>query len=365
MGMLYTRIYDFENLYQAAQMAAKGKRYKPAVLRFFCQNEEEHLIELQNELMWKTYTLGKYYNFEVRDPKPRNISALPFRDRVIQIALCNIIEPLFDTRFIYDTYACRTGKGSIAAATRLSYFLGKPDATKYLKIDVSKYFRSINIDKLEEVIKARYVKDDEDVLWLIDTILRADYQNDGIKIGNRFSQLAANAFLAEVDFFAKVKNQLPYYIRYMDDIIILGNSKGKLRAILNDIEGFMNRTLELKLKDKTKIDNCKNGIDFVGYRIFPNNKIIKKQSMNRTAKVFKAWSGGKIPDDRYLASIGSRCGHATGTASYKFYMNILLKSLQLALSPERPASADAESYRRGLRRGTRSILNTHTILLSL
>jgi retron-type reverse transcriptase len=331
MSELWGRVYDFENLYQAACMAIKNKKYKPAALRFF-ERLEENLIELQNELIWKTYRPGEYHEFKVRDPKPRNISALPFRDRVVQIALCSIIEPLFDTRFIYDTYACRKGKGAIDAANRVSYFMGKPDATRFLKLDCSKYFQSINIDRLEDIIKKRYT-DDQDVMWLIDTILRHGYNDNGIRIGNRFSQLAANAFLAEIDFFAKVKNQLPYYVRYMDDIVILGNSKRKLHIIHTKIEKYMNDVLFLKLNDKTKIDTCKTGIDFVGYRIFPRNKIIKKQSMNRTRTVFRAWKNGKMSNARYLASIGSRCGHATGTASYQFYIKILLKSLQHALAP--------------------------------
>jgi retron-type reverse transcriptase len=330
MSELWERVFDFENLYQSACMARDDKKYKAAALRYF-QFLEENLIEIQNELIWKEYQPGKYYNFQVKDPKPRDISALPFRDRVVQIALCNVIEPIFDTRFIYDTYACRVGKGSVDAASRISYFLGKPDATKYLKLDVSKYFYSISVDKLEEVIKTRYV-DDPDVLWLIDVILRHEYNSDGIKIGNRFSQLAANAFLAEIDFFAKVKNQLPYYVRYMDDIVILSNSKAKLHAIRAKIEKFLNDVLYLKLNDKTKIDNCKNGIDFVGYRIFPKNKIIKKKSMNRTRAVLKAWKGGKMTDERFVASMGSRCGHAKGTSSYKFYMQVLLKALQFAVA---------------------------------
>jgi retron-type reverse transcriptase len=334
MGELYERIFDFENLYQAAELAAKGKKYRAGALRFFHQNLDESLIEIQNELIWKTYKLGNYYTFEVKEPKPRIISALPFRDRIIQIALCNIIEPVIDKRFIYDIYACRIGKGSIAAATRLSYFTGKPDAKKYLKCDVHKYFRSINIDRLEEILKARYIND-PDVLWLINTILRHDYNSDGIKIGNRFSQLAANIYLAEMDFFLKVKRQEKYYIRYMDDFIILGNSKLKLHKTLNAIEEFLDTHLLLKLNDKTKIDNCKNGIDFVGYRIFPKNKIIKKSSMSRTLTVLRAWQNGKITDDRFLASIGSRTGHAKGTASYKFFVKILLKALQWALSINR------------------------------
>jgi retron-type reverse transcriptase len=329
----YNLIYDFENIYQSAFLAAKEKRYKNSVLRFF-DNFEENIIDLQNKLMWKEYELGAYYVFERKDPKTRLISALPFKDRIIQIALCNVIEPEFEKRFIYDNYACRVGKGTHAAATRLSYFLGKPDATKYLKCDIEKYFRSINIELLEKIITERYVSD-PDILWLIHKILYHDFDNDGIKIGNRFSQLAANAFLAELDFYLKVQLQTPYYLRYMDDFIILSDSNEKLKIMLEKIELFVNQKLKLKLNNKTKIDYCRNGIDFVGYRIFPKNKIIKKQSMNRTRNVFNGWKDGKIADEKFLASIGSRCGHATGTASYRFYMGILLKSLQNALDPNR------------------------------
>jgi len=310
-------------------MAAKEKRYKKSVLSFF-YNLEENIIQLQNELIWKEYELGRFFHFEKHEPKRRQISALPFRDRVIQIALCNIIEPAFEKRFIHDSFACRVNKGTHAAAARLSYFLGKPDATKYLKCDINKYFKSVNVEALQQLIMARYVED-EDILWLINKILLHEYNNDGIKIGNRFSQLAANAYLAELDFYLKVKMQIPYYLRYMDDFIILSSSTEKLKQYLEQAEYFLEKVLFLKLNGKTKIDYCRNGVDFVGYRVFPKNKIIKKQSMNRTRNVFKAWRDGKISNEKYLASIGSRCGHAKGTASYQFYMNVLLKSLQIAL----------------------------------
>ena len=329
----YALVYDFENLYQAADMAAREKRHNKSVMQFF-YNLEENIIQLQNELMWKEYTLGRFYHFEKHEPKHRKIAALPFRDRVVQVALCNIIELEFEKRFIYDSYACRVNKGTHAAANRLSYFMGKPDATKYLKCDIKSYFKSVDINILQQLIRVRYVED-EDVLWLINRILLHEYDNDGIKIGNRFSQLAANAFLNELDFYLKAKMQIPYYIRYMDDFIILSNSTSKLKQYLELASYFIGNALHLELNDKTKIDYCRNGVEFVGYKIFPKNKIIKKQSMNRTRNVFKGWRDGKISDEKYLASIGSRCGHATGTASYKFYMNILLKSLQVALDPNR------------------------------
>ena len=314
-------------------MAAKEKRYKKSVLQFF-YNLEKNIITLQNELLWKTYELGAYYYFEKYEPKLRKIVALPFRDRIVQIALCNIIEPAFEQRFIFDNYACRVNKGTHAAASRLSYFVGKPDVTKYLKCDVQKYFKSIDIIELQKLLAARYIQDD-DILWLINKILLHEYENDGIKIGNRFSQLAANAYLAELDFYLKVKLQVPYYLRYMDDFILLSDSNAKLKNYLELIEKYLNEVLHIKLNDKTKIDYCRNGIDFVGYRIFPKNKIIKKQCMNRTRNIFKAWRAGKVTDEKYLASIGSRIGHAKGTASYQFYLNVLLKSLQVALNPDR------------------------------
>jgi hypothetical protein len=227
------------------------------------------------------------------------------------------------------------GKGTHEAARRLSYFLGKPDATKYLKCDVEKFFRSIDIDILQDIIKRRYVSD-PDILWLINVILTHEYDGDGIKIGNRFSQLAANAFLAEMDFYLKVKLQMPYYLRYMDDFIIVSDNKNKLHELQAQIEAYLEKELHLKLNNKTYIDNCKNGIDFVGYKIFPKNKVIRKQSMDRTRNVYRGWRLGKVSDEKYLASIGSRCGHAKGTASYKFFMNVLLKSLQHAINRGNP-----------------------------
>ena len=330
----YCHIYDFENLYQSAITAAKEKRYKGSVLKFF-DNLDENLIIIQNELIWKTYKPGPFFNFLRHEPKLRQISALPFKDRIVQIALCRIIEPEFERRFIYDSYACRVGKGTHEAARRLSYFLGKPDATKYLKCDVEKFFKSINIDILQNIIKRRYVSD-PDILWLINVILTHEYNGDGIKIGNRFSQLAANAYLAELDFYFKVKLQVPYYLRYMDDFIFLSDKKNKLDYYQNKAETFLDEKLRLKLNNKTHIDYCKNGIEFVGYKVFPKNKIIRKQSMNRTRNVYRGWRLGKITDEKYLASIGSRCGHAKGTASYKFYMTVLLKSLQHALNRDKP-----------------------------
>jgi hypothetical protein len=330
MSTLYERVYDYENLYQASILASRSKRYKPQVLKFF-ENLEENIITIQNELMWKMYEPGPYYYFEVRDPKPRRIVALPFKDRVVQIALCAVIEPAFESRFIYDTWACRPGKGSLAAANRLSYFLGKPDARWYLKCDIHHYFASIDIGILEEIIKRRYVQDD-DILSLIDVLLRHEWRNDGIKIGNRFSQLAANAYLAELDFLLKIKGiSVKYYLRYMDDFIILAPNERALQLLLPDITLFLQEKLHLSLNDKTLIAPVRSGIDFVGYTVRPRCKVVKKATLRRTRKLYRAWTRGSISGEKYLASMASRVGHAKGTNSWKFYADILLRSLRRVL----------------------------------
>lgn len=334
METLYSKIYDYNNLYQAALKASEDKKLKYGSLRFFYMLEE-NIIELQNELIWHTYKVGKFYTFIKYEPKKREINALPFRDRVVQIALCNIIEPNIDKQFMNDSFACRKGRGKLAAANRLSYFMNKPKNKWYLKCDVHHFFKSIKIDILENIIQERYITDEE-TFNLIHTILLAGYTGEGIKIGNRFSQLAANIILNQMDFYCKETLHIKYIVRYMDDFIILGETKEQLQQFQEQIEKFLHNKLDLYLNKKTHIDLCKAGVDFVGYRIFPHKKIVKKQCINRMRNIRKGWENGKIKTEDFTKSLASRCGNATGTASYKFYMNTCLKVIQ-ALTKRGPS----------------------------
>lgn len=176
---MFEKIYDYQNLYIAYLNARKQKRYRYEVLKFSYELEE-NLIQIQNELIWKTYQPGPYRPFIVYEPKKRQIVALPFKDRVVQHALNNIIEPIFDRVMIYDSYACRKGKGTHKAAKRLAYFLGKPEMHYYLKGDVHSYFVSINHIVLKELIQKRI--EDLDTLWLINTIIDHSH-NTGLPNG--------------------------------------------------------------------------------------------------------------------------------------------------------------------------------------
>jgi len=322
--MQYSDIYDFTNLYNAYLKARKQKRYRKEVLRF-SYNLEAELIALQNELAQKTYKVGIYRQRIIFEPKKRHIVALPFRDRVVQHALNAVIEPGFERRMIYDSYACRVGKGTRAAAQRLSCFMGKRDAVFYLKLDVKAFFASVNIDILKTIIRRSV--DDCDILWLIDAVLDSP-PVPGMPIGNLMSQLFANVYLHELDHYCKNSLGVKYYVRYMDDIIILSGGKAYLKATLANIERFIKENLALTLNHKTCIGRCKDGVEFVGYRIWRNLRLIKKQSLLRMKKKVRAWKNGKMDNTKFMASLGSWMGHSVDTSSYRSVMRIVLDALR-------------------------------------
>ncbi|WP_304225403.1 reverse transcriptase/maturase family protein [Gracilinema caldarium] len=324
---MYELVYDYKNLYDAYLKARKQKRYRRDVLQF-SYTLEENLIELQNELIWKTYKVGPYHPFVIYEPKKRQIFALPFRDRVVQHALNAVIEPIFERCMIYDSYACRRGKGTHQAARRMAYFLGKSNNYYYLKADIKAYFSSINRTILRTII-ARKIND-ENILWLIDEILNST-PDSGLPIGNLMSQLFANVYLHELDHYIKNVCGVKFYIRYMDDFIILHNNKAYLCGLLSKIKSFLRTQLALELNDKTKVGKTSNGIEFVGYRIWSRNKLIKKQSLSRMRKKARAWRHGKISDERFLSSLGSWLGHAADTASHQAVERILLDNLRFAI----------------------------------
>lgn len=285
---LYEQIYDFENIYNAYLKARKAKRYKGEVLEF-TKNVEENLIMIHHELMYMQYKTGRYFEFKVYEPKERLILALPFKDRVVQHAICNIIEPIFDRTFIFDSYACRKGKGTIAGVKRIQCFvnrLKRKGKIYYLKCDVEKYFNNIDHLILKRLIE-RKIKCKR-TLFLLNEIIDSSYP--GIPIGNLTSQLFANIYLNYLDHKIKDEWGVKYYVRYMDDFLILHNDKKYLQALLQDIKSIITE-LRLKLNHKTKIENINHGIDVLGYRIFPDYTILRKRIYRHNKRKFKKLFG--------------------------------------------------------------------------
>lgn len=318
VGNLFESICDFGNLYNAFKKARKGKLKRREVHHFF-MNIENELLELQEELKSLSYKQGEFRTHYIFTPKYREIKALPFRDRVVQHAINNYIEPIFENAFIEHSYACRKGKGNHAASTTLKNWLhaakiqGK---TMYvLKCDVRKYFDSIDIKTLYKIIK-RKIKD-KALLTIIREILEIDKKTKGVPIGNLTSQLFANVYLNELDKFVKEELKVEYYARYMDDFVILSEDKFELKIILEKIIDFLDKALKLKLNDKTRIYKAKSGVDFVGYVHFADHIRVRKSTWKRgkqrIAETIYNYEIGFINSDKVrnvIASIHGCSKHA-------------------------------------------------------
>lgn len=313
---LYQQIYNFSNLHKAYQKARLNKRYKQDVL-MFSANLEEELINLQNHLIYKSYIPGKYHQFFVHDPKTRLILALPFRDRVIHQALCGIINPIFEPTFIYDSYACRVGKGTLAGVDRVKGFLDKEkskhDKVYCLKMDVTKYFYSIDHNILKRLIRSKIRC--KNTLWLIDLIIDSTDDEIGIPVGNLTSQLFANIYLNKLDHFIKEQLLMKHYVRYMDDMIILHHDKRILWSALKEVKEFLFE-YKLRLNNKTAVFDVCAGIDFLGYRQFLNRRILRKRIMQKNYRKFNKYIKSNKDDahiNRSLQSLKGQCKHCDGT----------------------------------------------------
>ncbi len=326
---LYPKIYDFGNLHLAYLKARRCKRYRHDVLRFSA-NLEDNLIDIQNHLIWKTYRTGRYRFFTVYEPKERLIASLSFRDRVVHHALHNIIEPIFERSMIYDSYACRKEMGVLSGVQRTTRFLR--DSTRRwgrvycLKGDVKKYFPSVHHETLKQIIRKRIAC--PDTLEMIDRIIDSTGEEVGMPIGNLTSQLFANVYLSELDHFVKEECGVKYYIRYMDDFVILYDDKRVLKNLLESVDYYLRVALRLRLNDKTQIFPVgPRPIDFLGYRIWPEYRLLRKGNLRRTKRKLKKFARlyalGQISLLDVQPSIVSWIGHAQHADSWRVRNKIL------------------------------------------
>ncbi len=314
---LYSQIISFQNLLKAARLSERCKRFKNSTARFNFFLEKE-LWNLHDELANKTYKPGEYHHFLIFEPKKRIISAAPYRDRVVHHAIHNILEPIFDPVFIHDSYATRKGKGTHAAINRFQEFARK---TKYtLKCDIRQYFPSIDHDILLSLIRKKIACND--TLWLIKKILTTDFachpisnqQRTGIPIGNLTSQFFANIYLNGLDHFIKEGLGCRYYLRYMDDFMILHDDKDFLWLVKMEIQKYL-QALHLELhENKCRIFRTRNGIPFLGLMVSPDWRRLKRANVIRFKQRLKRfqtlYGKGAIEWKRINQSVQSWIGHA-------------------------------------------------------
>ena len=266
---LFEGVADFGALIEAARRAANGKRTQPHVARFLMDLEPEAL-RLRRELLDGTWRPGAYRVFSVRDPKPRTICAAPFRDRLVHQALCAVLEPVFERYAVYDSYACRRGKGTLAALRRAQAHARRHGY--FVKLDVRTYFRRVDHGVLRALL--RRLVADRPVLDLLDRILDAGAPGSppgkGLPIGNLTSQHLANLYLGPLDHHVKEILRVPGYCRYMDDLLLLGPDRRTVRDWKAEVERFADERLRLALRpEATVLAPVAEGIPFLGFRVFP------------------------------------------------------------------------------------------------
>ena len=342
---LYPQIASEGNLLKAYKKARKGKTTKYYVIEFR-QNLIENLQTLRIELLLHSYKPKPLETFIVRDPKTRVISKSDFRDRIIHHALCNVIESIFDKTFIYDSYANRKTKGTLATLERFDKFKRKISRNGKikgwfnnnqikgycLKADIKHYFEEIDHEILLNIIK-RKIKCRK-TIWLIRQILK-NYSGGGriqkgMPLGNLTSQFFANLYLNELDQFIKHKIKAKYYIRYVDDFVILHQSKEQLKIWKKQIDKFLNNKLKLELHpDKSRIISLSKPIPFVGFRVFYYHKLLKKFNQRnikkRLDKFNILFSNNQITYDKIYESIQGSFAYAKNANTYNFRHNLIKK----------------------------------------
>ena len=326
---LYPRIWAFDNLLSASRKAQRGKRYRPEVYAFNARLEE-NLMQLQRELESETWQPGVYRTFHVQEAKRRLISAAPYRDRVVHHALCNVIEPLFERSFIFDSYACRKGKGTHAAADRYTQFSRR--ARYVLKCDLSLYFASIRHEVLYAQLAKRIA--DHATLGLCAKVIRSWGDEGllwpsgaGIPIGNLTSQFFANLYLNDFDHWMKETMGCRLYVRYVDDFVVLNDGKKRLHALVPVIEGYLSG-LGLALHPrKRSVFPVTEGCDFMGYRIWPDHRRLRPENGYRFRRRLRAmardYRDGKIDQESVRASVMSWLGHAQHADTWGLRRSVL------------------------------------------
>ncbi len=348
---LYHQVYDFENLYAAYVAARRGKRERFAVICFE-QHVEDHLIRLQNELQAQTYQPGAYRHFYIFEPKKRKISAAPFRDRVVHHALVNIIEPIWERRFIHDSYACRVGKGTHKALNRCTEFVR---THRYvLQCDIAKFFPTIDHAILKTLLNNKIA--DPQMMWLCDQIidsgvgvldserasrwfagdnLFSPLRPQGLPIGNLTSQFWANVYLNTLDHFVKRELKCRAYVRYADDFLLFSNEKSTLHHWHAELRTFAAEQLRLHIhREKSQVYPTRTGVPFLGFRHFGSHRRLKRDNVVRFRRRLRTmqadYAAGNASRKQIGHSIQSWCSHAAHGNTYRL-RNQLLRQATFAL----------------------------------
>ncbi len=284
IGNLYDKIISIDNLTIADAKAQKSKSKQYGV-QLHNKNKEANILKLHEMLKNKTYQTSTYDIFKVYEPKEREVYRLPyFPDRIAHHAIMNVLEPIFVANYTADTYSCIKGRGIHKASFALRKALKDKEATTYcLKLDVKKFYPSVDHDVLKALLRRKFK--DKDLLWLLDEIIDSA---PGLPIGNYLSQYLANFYLSYFDHYIKEELRIKYYFRYADDLVILNHDKAYLHQLLKVIQKHFKEHLKLEIKENWQVfPVASRGIDFVGYVHFHTHTLLRKSIKQNCARILK------------------------------------------------------------------------------
>jgi hypothetical protein len=338
----FEEICSFSNLLTAFGKAAKGKR-KGLAAAGFEYRMADRLLDLRQDLLQGSYRPGKYTHFFIHEPKKRLISAAPFRDRVVHHALCNVIEPLFEERFIADSYANRINKGTHRAVERLQEFARHHETA--LRLDIVQHFPSIDHEILAGILEP--VIANHRAMDLVRKILASGNGADsvcwqrpfagddlldlcrprGLPIGNLTSQFWSNCYLHPLDVFVKRELGCRAYLRYVDDCALFSNSTPELWAWKGAIR---EKLASLRLRFHEHNAQClptRCGIPWLGFVVYPDHKRIKARKVvhgtRRLVERFDAWQRGEISFAEFDASVKGWVNHVRYADSWGLRRKVL------------------------------------------
>ena len=286
---VYCKNLTYEKLLKAHLDARKGKGSRKEIILFNLK-QEDYIKYLLEKIKNETYKHGGYTVFYVTEPKLRKIEKSKYMDRIVHRWLVdNILKPYFIPRFIQTTYACIEGRGMHKACLDMQEMM--KHCTRIwnnyyiLKMDIAKYFDNIDKKILLDILEKR-IKD-KDVMWLINEILYANKREKGLEIGNYTSQMFANIYLNEYDWYVKRNLHIKYFSRYMDDSILLVKTKKEAIQALENIKRFLKENLNLELNSKTQIFKSSQGVNYCGYKINEYRLKIRDKGKKKLKKKIK------------------------------------------------------------------------------
>ncbi|MBY0055187.1 group II intron reverse transcriptase domain-containing protein [Brevibacillus agri] len=330
MTNLYDQIIDFTNIEKAYKQTQKGARKfrKDSIL--FGMYKEMNLVDLWRDLKTGKYRVGEYIRFKVYEPKERIVSAPRIRDKIVQFAAHTVIKDIYKPVFIKDSYACLEGRGTHRAVDAVQRYM-RACKRKYgdgwiVKVDVSKFFYSIDRDILKRILRKKIKC--RKTLWLLDMIIDSSPEGEaGIPLGNVTSQDFANIYLNEVDQYVKRYLGVRWYVRYMDDMIAVVPTREEAKELKNDIVRFLRERLNLSENPKkSQIFPLKNGVNAYGFKIWTTHRLVRDQSKRAMKRRIKAMDrklkARLIRKQDVQQAVNSWLGHARHSNSYNLAKKI-------------------------------------------